>query len=103
MCFYAIYWLGLYPEDRRKIINAGIETMMRTTIQILGKKHEDQGPRLITGEEEKEPGRLDRLEGRTERKKWSDGSGSSSQVFCCFFNRIFVETVQFTCFVPLAP
>jgi hypothetical protein len=54
----------LYLEDTRKIINAGIKTMIRTMLQILG-KHEDQDPRLITGgdEEQKEPERLDRLEG----------------------------------------
>jgi hypothetical protein len=37
-CAFMRYWVGLYPEKARKLINVGVDVMMHTTLKLLGKQ-----------------------------------------------------------------
>jgi hypothetical protein len=37
-CTFMYYWPGLYPEDTQKLINDGVDLMMKTSIKLLGRK-----------------------------------------------------------------
>jgi hypothetical protein len=36
-CAFMKYWAGLYPEEAQRLINNGVEVMMRTALKLLGK------------------------------------------------------------------
>jgi hypothetical protein len=40
-CSFLCYWAGLQPEETQKLINSGVDLMVRTTIKLLRKKNED--------------------------------------------------------------
>jgi hypothetical protein len=37
-CAFMQYWTGLYKEDTKKMINAGVDLMMKTMLKFLGKE-----------------------------------------------------------------
>jgi hypothetical protein len=43
------YWLVLYADDSKEMINAGVEIMMRTTIKLLEKKKALETIRVLCG------------------------------------------------------
>jgi hypothetical protein len=52
-CAFIRYWAGLYPEETQKLIQEGVDLMMKTAIKLIGKKEETQGvPALQGGEHE---------------------------------------------------
>jgi hypothetical protein len=37
-CIFMRYWAGLYLEETQKMINAGVDLMMKTVMRLLGKQ-----------------------------------------------------------------
>jgi hypothetical protein len=35
------YWTGLYPEETQKLINGGIDLVMKIAMRLLGKQEDD--------------------------------------------------------------
>jgi hypothetical protein len=38
-----VYWAGLYQEEIQKMINAGVDLMMKTAMRLLGKQGRGPG------------------------------------------------------------
>jgi hypothetical protein len=62
-CVFIPYWAGLYLEESQAMINAGVETMIQTTLLILRRqpvepRRIDNGPTRIVeeGEDEQDDG-----------------------------------------------
>jgi hypothetical protein len=47
-CSFIRYWVGLYPEITKKMIETGVNMMMKTTFQMIKKESRQAAPTLIT-------------------------------------------------------
>jgi hypothetical protein len=41
MCFVS-YWAGLYSDDMQRMINSGVDMMMKMVLKLLGKNSKDR-------------------------------------------------------------
>jgi hypothetical protein len=56
-CAFMRYWAGLYPEETQKMINAGVDSMMKTALKLLGKQGSESPKLAVKGKATKEGGR----------------------------------------------
>jgi hypothetical protein len=49
-CAFMRYWVGLYPEITKKMIEGGVNMMMKTTFQMIkNESHQSAPMMMITG------------------------------------------------------
>jgi hypothetical protein len=49
-CMFMKYWAGLYPDESQSAIEAGVEIMMKTAINVMKSQEVQRAPRRITGD-----------------------------------------------------
>jgi hypothetical protein len=50
VCLSMRCWAGLYTEDTHGLINAGVDSVTKTAIELRTKKQREQAVRMITDE-----------------------------------------------------
>jgi hypothetical protein len=48
-CAFMCYWAGLYPEITKKMIEAGVNMMMKTAFQLVKEVHQAAPMLMIRG------------------------------------------------------
>jgi hypothetical protein len=49
-CMFMKYWAGLYPDESQSAIEAGVEIIMKTAINVMKSQEVQRAPRRITGD-----------------------------------------------------